>query len=96
MKRFFIIMNNCVFPMPRLAKAAPTLLALLLLAAAGIPPTARADDTNQIAPQLQVADRFLLAIPKAGLGKDYLFSASLIPQGGPPTSHGSGGQNRAV
>ena len=41
-----------------------------------------AADTNQaagraeIAPELRVADRSLLAIPKAGFGKDYLFTAS--------------------
>ncbi len=45
-----------------------------------------------IAPQLQVADQFLLAIPKNGFGKDYLFSASIIPQGASPTSHGLAGK----
>ncbi|MEJ0091264.1 MAG: zinc-dependent metalloprotease [Limisphaerales bacterium] len=45
-----------------------------------------------IAPQLQVADQFLLAIPKNGFGKDYLFSASMIPQGASPTSHGLAGK----
>jgi hypothetical protein len=45
-----------------------------------------------VAPQLQVADQFLLAIPKAGFGKDYLFSASMIPQGGASTSHGLAGK----
>ena len=44
------------------------------------------------APALQVADQFYLAIPKGGLGKDYLFSASLIPQGQSPTSHGLAGK----
>ncbi len=44
------------------------------------------------APQLQVADKFLLAIPKNGFGKDYLFSASMIPQGESPTSHGLAGK----
>ena len=37
-----------------------------------------------VAPALQVADQFLLAIPKSGFGKDYLFSASMIPQGMSP------------
>ena len=41
-----------------------------------------------LAPELQVADQFLLAIPKDGFGKDYLFSASEIPQIASPTSHG--------
>ena len=45
-----------------------------------------------VAPQLQVADQFFLAIPKSGLGKDYLFSASVIPQGESPTSHGLAGK----
>ena len=31
-------------------------------------------------PPLQVADGLMLAIPKAGLGKDYQFAASVIPQ----------------
>ncbi len=40
------------------------------------------------APELKVADRFFLAIPKAGFGKEYLFNASLIPQAQAPTSTG--------
>jgi hypothetical protein len=40
------------------------------------------------APELKVADRFLLAIPKNGFGKDYLFTASLIPQAQAATSTG--------
>jgi hypothetical protein len=44
------------------------------------------------APELQVADQFYLAIPKPGLGRDYLFSASMIPQGGAPTSSGLAGK----
>jgi hypothetical protein len=45
-----------------------------------------------VAPELQVADQFFLAVPKSGFGKDYLFSASLIPQGQAPTSHGLAGK----
>lgn len=51
-------------------------------------------DTNRepvstgIAPELKVADKFLLVIPKAGFGKDYLFTASLIPQARAATSTG--------
>jgi hypothetical protein len=45
-----------------------------------------------VAPQLQVADQFLLEIPKDGFDKDYLFSASMIPQGESPTSHGLAGK----
>jgi hypothetical protein len=44
------------------------------------------------APELQVADQFYLAIPKAAFGKDYLFSASMIPQGQSPTSRGLAGK----
>ena len=43
-------------------------------------------------PPLEVAEGFLLAIPKAGFGKDYLFSASLIPQAGAATSTGLAGK----
>jgi hypothetical protein len=45
-----------------------------------------------VAPTLQVADQYLLAIPKSGFDKDYLFSASMIPQDGSPTSHGLAGK----
>jgi hypothetical protein len=45
-----------------------------------------------VAPELKVADQFFLAIPKSGFGKDYLFSASLIPQGLAPTSQGLAGR----
>ncbi len=45
-----------------------------------------------IAPELKVADKFLLAIPKSGFGKDYLFTASLIPQERAATSTGLAGK----
>ncbi len=51
-----------------------------------------AENNAAVAPELQVADQFFLAIPKTGFGKDYLFSASLIPQGPSPTSHGLTGR----
>ena len=63
--------------------------ALLFGAAVSLP---AAETNSAVAPELQVADQFLLAIPKAGFGKDYLFSASLIPQGQSPTSHGLAGK----
>ena len=50
------------------------------------------EKNSAVAPELQVADQFFLAIPKSGFGKDYLFSASLIPQGQSPTSHGLAGK----
>ena len=51
-----------------------------------------AEKTSVVAPELQVSDKFFLTIPKNGFGKDYLFSASLIPQGASPTSHGLAGK----
>lgn len=51
-----------------------------------------AEKKSAVAPALQVADQFFLAVPKSGFGKDYLFSASLIPQGQSPTSHGLAGK----
>jgi hypothetical protein len=47
---------------------------------------------TSVAPPLDVADQNLLSIPQDGFGKDYLFSASVIPQGDSPTSHGLAGK----
>jgi hypothetical protein len=85
-------MNPLIFPMPRLARVAPALIALVCFAAAGGPETARGADTNKVAPELQVADGFQLAIPKSGFGQDYLFTASLIPQTRAATSTGLAGK----
>ncbi len=78
------------------ARAAGAILALLLVvtALAGGPTAARADETNtsKIAPELQVTDGLQLAIPKAGFGQDYLFTASLIPQERAATSTGLAGK----
>jgi hypothetical protein len=60
----------------------------------------KADGTNPppkkasvpAAPSLEVADKFMLAIPKAGLGKDYQFAASIIPQEVAATSQGLAGK----
>ena len=71
--------------LPRLQRFAVALIFLLTVFAL------QAAD-KPVAPELQVADQFFLAIPKAGFGKDYLFSASLIPQGQSPTSHGLAGK----
>jgi Met-zincin len=54
--------------------------------------TVAAAADKAVAPELQVTDQFYLAIPKSGLSKDYLFSASMIPQGNSPTSHGLAGK----
>lgn len=64
-------------------------IAGIFLAASAAP--LRAAD-QPVAPELQVADQYYLAIPKDGFGKDYLFSASMIPQGESPTSHGLAGK----
>ena len=45
-----------------------------------------------LAPHLEVAEGLLLAIPKAGFGKDYQFTASIIPQLLAPTSTGLTGK----
>ena len=45
-----------------------------------------------LAPDLEVAEGLLLAIPKSGFGKDYLFTASLIPQAPAATSSGLAGR----
>ncbi|HTL17307.1 MAG TPA: zinc-dependent metalloprotease [Patescibacteria group bacterium] len=62
-------------------------LAMLGLMAASME-TNRPASSGALAPELKVADNFLLAIPKAGFGKDYLFTASLIPQARAATSTG--------
>ena len=41
---------------------------------------------------LNPAPDFNVSIPKSGLGKDYLMSASMIPQSGAPTSRGLAGK----
>jgi len=78
--------------MPRPDTVAAAFLALFLSAVAGGWSSACAKESSAIAPELQVADRFQLAIPKAGLGKDYLFTASLIPQERAATSTGLAGK----
>jgi hypothetical protein len=50
--------------------------------------TARPPAPADLAPELLVADHLLLAIPRSGFGKDYLFTASLIPQARAATSTG--------
>src|SRR5579859_7966147 len=52
------------------------------------PGTNQPAGVSEHAPDLQVADRFLLGIPKNGFGRDYLFTASLIPQAQAATSSG--------
>ena len=52
----------------------------LVLGLALIWPMVAGAASPEIAPPLTVADQYMLAIPQAGFGKDYLFTASLIPQ----------------
>jgi len=80
------MMNQFRIPQTRWLVIAAVLVSL------GILNITQAKDAATTAPNLQVAYQFYLAIPKSGLGKDYLFSASLIPQGQSPTSHGLAGK----
>jgi hypothetical protein len=78
---------------PLFSKMRPgVVVALLLGVVASLSAAAAAETNSPAAPALQVADQFYLVIPKGGLGRDYLFSASLIPQGQSPTSHGLAGK----
>ncbi len=62
-------------------------VALALMGPANLPAAAAA-----AAPPLAVADQYLLAIPQAGFGQDYLFTASMIPQEQAATSRGLAGK----
>jgi hypothetical protein len=76
--------------------ALPAIVFVFLFCASRVP----AADTNPppkkasapAAPPLEVGDKFMLAIPKAGLGKDYQFAASVIPQEVAATSEGLAGK----
>ena len=82
--------------MKRFCAWLPSIVFLTTLATFVCPtsmPSARAAEakpaeTSDLPPELRVADKFLMAIPKAGFGKDYLFTASLIPQAQAATSTG--------
>ncbi len=78
--------------MPRLHSAVAILLGTSLLLNLGGTLAADPNAAPAVAPDLKVADQFLLVIPKAGFGKDYLFTASLIPQAQAATSHGLAGK----
>ena len=69
-----------------------TQLFLLTLATLLLPGRLNAADTNSVAPELDVADGSMLAIPKTGFGKDYEFTASIIPQELAATSTGLAGK----
>jgi hypothetical protein len=76
-------MKHCLLPWSRRLLAVATLLLPLTCVRAADKP---------VAPELQVADQYYLAIPKDGFGKDYLLSGSVIQQGNSPTSHGLAGR----
>jgi len=64
--------------------------------ATNTPSVTNAPATNrppaELAPQLLVVDRLLMGIPRSGFGKEYLFTASLIPQSRAATSTGLAGK----
>lgn len=66
-----------------------TTLILLSLACAA---PRRAAAAQEKAPQLEAAPNLNLALPRAALGKDYLLTASIIPQVLSPTSTGLAGR----
>ena len=78
-------MNSCVSRTVRWFVAATLFIFPVFIAFAD-------DKPATPAPALQVADQYYLAIPKDGFGKNYLFSASMIPQVQSPTSHGLAGR----
>jgi hypothetical protein len=80
---------------PRVVAWQTTLFAIASLFCAG---RLLAEDTNTppknvvVAPPLEVAEGLLLAIPRSGFGKDYQFTASIIPQQRAATSTGLSGR----
>src|SRR5579862_8861626 len=82
MKPSWNLLNLAVVITPLLFLSAPRLISVTIIE------TNKTETASRIAPELKVADNFLLAIPKSGFGKDYLFTASLIPQAQAATSTG--------
>jgi len=82
-----IVITSLLSAAPGAAKAADTTNEASAQAT-NSPTATPASPPKEIAPELRVADRFMLALPKSGLGKDYLFTASLIPQAVAATSTG--------
>lgn len=69
-------------------------LRVILFAALGVTFLAGAAPpaNGKATPPLKVSEMTRIAIPKAGLGKEYLLSTSIIPQAGAPTSRGMVGR----
>src|SRR5579863_8881779 len=83
-------MKHRIFPFVRLMALSIFIGLILTIVTAG---RIFAADTNApIAPDLQVVDQYLLAIPKTGFGRDYQFTASMIPQQLAATSSGLAGK----
>ncbi len=82
-------MNRHILPIPRGASVAAISFLLFSLLCSS---RAQAADTNQPAPDLETTDGLMMAIPKSGIGKNYQFTASIIPQELAPTSTGLSGK----
>ncbi len=67
-------------------------LALTLQAGAQTPATNKTETATTPAPELSPASNLGIAIPRAALGRDFLLSASSIPQALTATSHGLAGK----
>ncbi|HEY5913388.1 MAG TPA: hypothetical protein VJA21_22605, partial [Verrucomicrobiae bacterium] len=78
----------CVWLAPALTLCAALFPSLATLSYAAAAESGQAAAASDLAPELRVTDKFLLAIPKGGFGKDYLFTASIIPQAHAATSTG--------
>ena len=90
-------MKRQFFRSPLLLTLSAISLALASILYAGLPAITEtnsppAASSPSLAPPLQAVDGWLLAIPKAGLGKDYQFAASIIPQELAATSTGLAGK----
>jgi len=89
--------HNCYIP---IRVVIPTIFLVLIsffcaaraLAADTNQPPTKKTPAGPLAPPLEVSEGMLLTIPKAALGKDYQFTASIIPQELAPTSTGLSGK----
>src|SRR5271157_5437914 len=91
MKRHIICLPGFVL-LPLISLALLSLLGTGRVTAAYTNLPAKPAPAAPVAPALEVADGLMLAIPKAGLGKDYQFTASVIPQQWAATSTGLAGK----
>jgi hypothetical protein len=82
-------MKRQTFVVPNGAALAAIFVLLVSLICVGI---AKAADTNEPPPDLETTPDMMMAIPKVGLGKNYQFTASIIPQQMAATSTGLAGK----